>query len=59
MIAAISKEPDSFKKIKEISAVDFVVFALNLSVTLQPCINIDALFCLNNMMNIKPIALDS
>lgn len=30
--------------------------ALVLSRDLQPCINIDALFCLNNMMNIQAIA---
>lgn len=38
------------------NAIQFVKQSLQLSRDLQPCINIDALFCLNNMMNIKEIA---
>jgi len=37
--------------------VDFVKQALMLNKDLQPCINIDALFCLANMMNIERLAL--
>jgi hypothetical protein len=40
------------------NAIKFVLEALNLSKSLQPCINIDALYCLNNLLNIKPIALE-
>ena len=58
MIATIHHEPDSAQKIKRTGAFDFVKEALQLSKDFQPCINIDALFCLNNLMNIKEIAED-
>jgi len=37
--------------------VEFIKNALILSKDLQPCVNIDAIFCLINMMDIKELAL--
>ena len=59
MISSLTKHPEAYRKIQQTKAIEFVTTALNLSKSMQPCINIDALFCLNNMMNIKAIALDS
>jgi hypothetical protein len=58
MILSITKQPENFDKLKDMRAITFVSEALNLSKSLQPCINIDALYCLNNLLNIKPIALE-
>lgn len=49
--------PNAHKKLLQTNAVAFVKDALTLSKDLQSCVNIDALFCLNNMMNMKEIAL--
>jgi len=53
--------PEAYEKICEkwlvkMNAIEFVKDAMTLSKDLQPCINIDALFCLTNMMNIKELA---
>ena len=58
MITTIHLNPDAAEKIKKTGAISFVKEALPLSKDLQPCINIDALFCLNNLMNIQEIAED-
>ena len=58
MITTIHLESDAAEKIKRTGAIEFVKEALQLSKDLQPCINIDALFCLNNLMNIQEIAED-
>ena len=58
MITTIHLIPDAAEKIKRTGAISFVKEALPLSKDLQPCINIDALFCLNNLMNIQEIAED-
>ena len=58
MITTIHLIPDAAAKIKKTGAISFVKEALPLSKDLQPCINIDALFCLNNLMNIQEIAED-
>ena len=58
MILSITKQPENFDKLKDMRAITFISEALNLSKSLQPCINIDALYCLNNLLNIKPIALE-
>ena len=49
--------PHAHDTILKTNAVAFVKEALTLSKDLQSCVNIDALFCLNNMMNVKEIAL--
>ena len=58
MITAIHLMPDANEKILATNAIEFVKDALTLSKDLQPCINIDALFCLTNLMNIVQIALN-
>ena len=58
MITTIHLEDGAAERIKRTGAIQFVKEALPLSKDLQPCINIDALFCLNNLMNIKDIAED-
>jgi len=58
MIAAIHLMPDAHQQILGTNAVEFLKDALTLNKDLQPCINIDALFCLTNMMNIQQLALD-
>jgi hypothetical protein len=56
MITQIHTLPEAHEKILKIKSIDFVKDAMTLSKDLQPCINIDALFCLTNMMNIKELA---
>eukprot|EP00347_Sterkiella_histriomuscorum_P023636 403333912 len=58
MIASIHAQPQAHEKVLKTNAVEFIKEAMTLSKDLQPCINIDALFCLTNMMNIKELALD-
>ena len=58
MITQIHNLPDAAERIKKTNAIEFIKDALTLSKDLQPCINIDALFCLTNMMNIRDLALD-
>jgi len=58
MIASIHLSVGAHEQILHTKSVDFVKEALTMSKDLQPCINIDALFCLTNMMNIKELALD-
>ena len=50
--------PEAYARVQETKSIEFVKEALTLSKDLQPCINIDALFCLTNMMNIKELALN-
>jgi hypothetical protein len=57
MISTIHTMPGAAEKLLKINAVHFVKEALTLSKDLQSCLNIDALFCLNNLLNIKEIAL--
>ena len=59
MIASMHSQPQAHEKILRTGAVDLVKEAMTLSKELQPCINIDALFCLTNMMNIRELALDA
>lgn len=47
---------DAAKIIQETNAIEFIKKALLLHQDCQPCINIDALFCLNNLMNIPEMA---
>mmetsp|Transcript_20954 Transcript_20954/g.32477 ORF Transcript_20954/g.32477 Transcript_20954/m.32477 type:complete len:118 (-) Transcript_20954:2169-2522(-) len=56
MITQIHTMPEAYEKVLKTNAIEFVKDALTLSKDLQPCINIDALFCLTNMMNIKELA---
>ena len=56
-ITQIHSMPEAHEKILKTNAIEFVKDALTLSKDLQPCINIDALFCLTNMMNIKELAM--
>ena len=56
MISQIHSMPDAYERVMRTESIDFVKDALTLSKDLQPCINIDALFCLTNMMNIKELA---
>ena len=58
MTLSLTRHPEAYQKLIATKSISFVEAALSLSKSLQPCINIDALFCLNNMMNIKQIALD-
>jgi hypothetical protein len=57
MITQIHSLPQAYEKIIKTNAIEFVKDAMTLTKDLQPCINIDALFCLTNMMNIKELAL--
>jgi hypothetical protein len=57
MITQIHGLPDASDIVTKTNSIDFVRDALALSKDLQPCINIDALFCLTNIMNIKTLAL--
>ena len=56
MISTLHTEPDAAKQIEQTNAIAFVKEALIISQEMQPCINIDALFCLNNLMNIEELA---
>jgi hypothetical protein len=56
MITTIHLQSDAAVKIESTGIIEFVKEALQLNKDLQPCINIDALFCLNNLMNIQDIA---
>ena len=47
--------PEAYERVLKTNSIEFVKDALTLSKDLQPCINIDALFCLTNMMNIKEL----
>ena len=53
MITTIHLQSDAAVKIESTGIIEFVKEALQLNKDLQPCINIDALFCLNNLMNPK------
>lgn len=56
MITQIHMMPEAYERVLKTNSIEFVKDALTLSKDLQPCINIDALFCLTNMMNIKELA---
>ena len=57
MVTTIHLMPDAHRTLLSTNAVAFVKDALTLSKDLQSCVNIDALFCLNNMMNMREVAL--
>ena len=56
MITTIHQMDNAAEILAKTNAIHFVKQSLQLSRDLQPCINIDALFCLNNLMNIPQIA---
>ena len=56
MITTIHQMENAGEIITHTKAIPFVKQSLQLSRDLQPCINIDALFCLSNMMNVPEIA---
>lgn len=56
MITTIHSIDNAGEIITQTKAIPFVKLSLQLSRDLQPCINIDALFCLSNMMNVAVIA---
>jgi hypothetical protein len=58
MITQIHTMPEAHQRVMDTQSIDFVKDALTLSKDLYPCINIDALFCLTNMMNIRQLAID-
>ena len=56
MITTIHQMDSAGEILAKTKAIPFVKQSLQLSRDLQPCINIDALFCLSNMMNVPEIA---
>ena len=56
MITTIHMMPNAYQIIESTKAISFIKDALVLHSDCQPCINIDALFCLNNLMNIPEMA---
>ena len=57
MISTIHLMPQAHLMLLKTNAVAFVKDSLTLSKDLQSCINVDALFCLNNIMNMREVAL--
>ena len=59
MVACVYTQSHSpHEKINGTNAIEFVKEALVLTKDVRPSINIDALFCLTNILNIEKLALD-
>lgn len=58
MVNFLQNEPDLYARVVKTGAFELIKECINVTKEAKPFVNIDAMLCLANMMNVKELALD-